>query len=33
MAKASAYKLQEKGMDTVDANLHLATKPMNAIMA
>ena len=23
MAKASAYKLQEKGMDTVDANLHL----------
>ena len=23
MAKVSAYKLQEKGMDTVDANLHL----------
>ncbi len=26
MAKVSAYKLQEKGMDTVDANLHLGYK-------
>ena len=23
MGKVAAYKLQEKGMDTVDANLHL----------
>ncbi len=33
MNKMAAYKLQEQGYDTVDANVHLASSPTSATMA